>query len=81
MTTHHSPFEAETKQTLPEENPPRKVETTADLEPAEKPDPESAPRPTPLTWLFVCIGLYLGALLYGEKPSLAPFQKSLAKCS
>jgi hypothetical protein len=71
MTAHHSHSEAETKQTLPEGNENGKIETMA--EPA-KLDQEPN-RPTPLTWLFVCIGLYLGALLYGKEPLTSSLSK------
>ena len=36
-------------------------------EEAVKPDQQLAFRPAPLIWFFVCVGLYLGALLYGKK--------------
>jgi len=35
----------------------------------KKPNLPVASHPTPLIWFLVCVGLYLGALLYGEKPS------------
>ncbi len=38
------------------------------LEKSVKPNLPEASRPAPLTWFLVCLGLYLGALLYGEKP-------------
>ena len=36
-------------------------------EKAVKPDQQLASRPAPLTWFLVCVGLYLGALLYGKE--------------
>ena len=36
-------------------------------EKAVKPDQQLASRPAPLTWFLVCVGLYLGALLYGKQ--------------
>jgi hypothetical protein len=32
-----------------------------------KPDQQLLSRPAPLVWFSVCLGLYLGALLYGKK--------------
>ncbi len=40
----------------------------SDPETGLKPSQQLVPRPTPVIWFFVCVGLYLGAMLYGKKP-------------
>ena len=37
-------------------------------EQSAEPDQRLVPRPAPLIWFLVCVGLYLGALLYGKNP-------------
>ena len=40
----------------------------AESEKAVKPNQQLLSRPAPLIWFLVCLGLYLGALLYGKDP-------------
>jgi len=44
-----------------------------------KPNLPIASRPTPLIWFLVCVGLYLGALLYGEKPPTLLLARNLQR--
>jgi hypothetical protein len=69
MATNQPFSEAEAKEVLRDNDNAGKIETTSEPEPTTKPDQQIAPRPTPLIWFLVCVGLYLGALLYGKKLS------------
>jgi hypothetical protein len=68
MATDQSYPEAEAKEALRDRDEAGKIEKSSDFDPTTKPDQQVASRPTPLTWLLVCVGLYLGALLYGKNP-------------
>ena len=51
----------------PDGQPSGDVPPISKLEDGAKPDQQLAPRPTRRAWLLVCVGLYLGALLYGKR--------------
>jgi hypothetical protein len=68
MATNQSFPETEANEVLHDRDGAGKTETTSEFDQTTKPDRQVASRPSPLTWFLVCVGLYLGALLYGKKP-------------
>jgi hypothetical protein len=63
-TSQHSP-EAEKKE-ISRGNEAANINTSIESEPVTKPDQQLATKPPPLIWFLICVGLYLGALLYGR---------------
>jgi hypothetical protein len=68
-TSQHSP-EAEKKEILQGSNDAANINPSVESEPVIKPDQQLPTKPPPLIWFLTCVGLYLGALLYGKKPSI-----------
>lgn len=68
---------AETKEVLRGNNDAEDIRMPAEPGRTTKTDQPLATRPTPLTWFLVCVGLYLGALLYGKKLSTLSLTRPL----
>jgi hypothetical protein len=68
---------AETKEVLRGNNNAEDIRMPAEPGRSTKTDQPLAARPTPLTWFLVCVGLYLGALLYGKKLSTLSLTRPL----
>jgi hypothetical protein len=68
---------AETKEVLRGNNDAEDIRMPAEPGRTTKTDQPLAARPTPLTWFLVCVGLYLGALLYGKKLSTLSLTRPL----
>jgi hypothetical protein len=67
MVTTSSPEELKIRDFQPDEENTRSDTPSNKLEQLPKPDQQLVSRPAPLVWFLVCLGLYLGALLYGEQ--------------
>lgn len=67
MATTSSPQELKIRDFQTDEENTRSDTPSNQPEQLPKPDQQLVSRPAPLIWVLICLGLYLGALLYGEQ--------------
>lgn len=66
MTSIPPTLEVNEKSLQPPQEDQKDITPPSETEEGLEPRQQLGPRLTPIRWVFVCVGLFIGALLYGK---------------